>query len=109
MTDRLMSLLGLCRRAGKIVLGNDPVLDSINLRKAKLVIIASDCSQHTAKGVLRCAHMNNVKAHVVPYTKDDISLAVGKYTAVLSILDDGFAKKAETLICSLECTDLKED
>ena len=108
MTDRLMSLLGLCRRAGKIVLGNDPVLDSINLRKARLVIVAQDCSQHTAKGVLKAAHMNNVKAYVVPYTKEDISLAVGKYTAVLSITDDGFAKKADTLICSLERT-LKED
>lgn len=108
MTDRLMSLLGLCRRAGKIVLGFDPVIDSINQKKAKLVIIAQDCSQHTAKGVLRSAHMNNVKAHVIPYTKDDISVSVGKYTAVLSILDDGFAKKAETLICSIDST-LKED
>ncbi len=102
MTDRLMSLLGLCRRAGKIVLGNDPVIDSINLKKAKLVIIAQDCSQHTSKGVLTSAHRSNVKAHVIPYTKDDISLAVGKYTAVLSIIDDGFAKKAQTLICSLK-------
>lgn len=108
MTDRLMSLLGLCRRAGKIVLGFDPVIDSINQKKAKLVIIASDCSQHTAKGVLRTAHMNNVKAYVIPYTKDDISVSVGKYTAVLSIIDPGFAKKAETLICSIDST-LKED
>lgn len=108
MTDRLMSLLGLCRRAGKAVLGNDPVLDSINLKKAKLVIIAQDCSQHTAKGVLRCSHMNNVKAYVVPYTKNDISMAVGKYTAVLSIQDDGFAKKAETLICSMNYS-IEED
>ena len=37
MADKLMSLLGLCRRAGKLVLGNDPVIDSINLKKAKLV------------------------------------------------------------------------
>ena len=102
MTDKLLSLLGLCRRAGKIVLGNDPVIDSINQRKAKLVIVASDSSKNTAKGVLSTAHRNNVSAQVVPYTKDDISLAIGKYTAVLCILDDGFAKKAQTLICSLK-------
>ncbi len=98
MTDRLLSLVGLCRRAGKIVLGNDSVIDSINSRKAKLVIVASDCSKNTAKGVLSTAHRNNVCAHIAPYTKDDISLAVGKYTAVLSIIDDGFAKKAKTLL-----------
>lgn len=98
MTDKLLSLLGLCRRAGRIVLGNDPVVDSINLKKAKLVIIASDCSKNTAKGVLTTAHRVGVKAYTVPYTKEEISLCVGKYTAVLSIIDDGFAKKAETLI-----------
>lgn len=102
MTDRFLSLLGLCRRAGRIVLGNDPVIDSINSKKAKLVIIADDCSKNTAKGVLTTAHKMGVKAYVVPHTKDDISYALGKYTAVLSILDDGFATKAETLICSLK-------
>ncbi|MBQ4128207.1 MAG: ribosomal L7Ae/L30e/S12e/Gadd45 family protein [Ruminococcus sp.] len=102
MNDKLLSLLGLCRRAGKLVLGNDPVIDSINLKKAKLVIVACDCSKNTAKGVLSTAHRCNVCAHVVPYTKDDISLAVGKYSAVLSICDQGFAKKADTLICSLK-------
>lgn len=102
MTDRLLSLLGLCRRAGKLILGNDPVVESINMKKAKLVIVASDCSHNTAKGVLSCAHRLGVKAHTVAYTKDDISLAVGKYSAVLSITDDGFAKKADSLICSLK-------
>lgn len=102
MTDRLLSLLGLCRRAGRLTLGFDPVVDSINLKKAKLVIVASDCSHHTAKDTLTACHKMGVKSYVVPYTKDEISLAVGKYTAVLSITDDGFAKKAETLICSLK-------
>lgn len=102
MNDKLLSLLGLCRRAGKLTLGNDPVIDSISLKKAKLVLVASDCSQHTSKGVLSIAHRCSVRAYVVPYTKEEISLAVGKYTAVLSICDDGFAKKAETLICLLK-------
>lgn len=102
MPDRFLSLLGLCRRAGKIILGSDPVIDSINLKKAKLVIVASDCSKNTAKSVLSNAHRMGVKTCVVPYTKDDISYSVGKYTAVLSIIDNGFAQKAETLICSLK-------
>lgn len=102
MTDRLLSLLGLCRRAGKLTLGNDPVIDSINAKKAKLVIVASDCSQNTAKSVLRLAHQNNVPTHIVPHTKDEISLSVGKYTAVLSVCDIGFARSLDTLICSLK-------
>ena len=102
MADRLLSLLGLCRRAGRLTLGNDPVIDSINLKKAKLVLVAKDCSHHTAKDVLSCAHRMGVKSHILPHTKEEISLAVGKYTAVLSITDDGFANKADKLICSLK-------
>lgn len=102
MTDRILSLLGLCRRAGKIVLGNDPVIDSITQKKAKLVLVASDCSKNTAKGVLSIAHKSNVRTHIVPYSKEELSLALGKYTAVLSIIDDGFANKADSLICSLK-------
>ncbi len=102
MNDRLLSILGLCRRAGKLVLGNDPVIDSINQRKAKLVIIASDCSQNTAKKVLSSAHRNDVKAHVIPHTKDDVSFAVGKYSAVLCITDGGFSESIDKLICSLK-------
>ncbi|MDO4748181.1 MAG: ribosomal L7Ae/L30e/S12e/Gadd45 family protein [Eubacteriales bacterium] len=102
MTDKLLNLLGLCRRAGKAALGYDPVIDSIKQRKAKLIIISSDCSDNTKKGVLLSAHRGNVPCEVVPYTKDDISLSLGKYTAVLSILDQGFAKSAQSLICSLK-------
>lgn len=98
MTDRLLSLLGLCRRAGRLTLGFDPVMDSINLKKAKLVIVASDCSPHTAKDTLIACHKMGVKSHTVAYTKEEISLAVGKYTAVLSITDEGFSQKADTLI-----------
>ncbi|MBR2715028.1 MAG: ribosomal L7Ae/L30e/S12e/Gadd45 family protein [Ruminococcus sp.] len=102
MNDKLMSMLGLCRRAGKLTLGNDAVIDSINLRKSKLVLLADDCSENTAKAVLRKAHQSNVHAYVIAYTKDDISYAVGKFTAVLSINDNGFAKSVEKLICSLK-------
>ncbi len=98
MQDRFLSLLGLCRRAGKLTIGNDPVLDSISKKKAELVIIAGDCSKNTSKGVLIHAHKHNVQTVITPYSKDDISFALGKYCAVLSIEDKGFAKKAYTLI-----------
>ena len=29
MNDRILSLMGLCRRAGKIAMGNDVVIESV--------------------------------------------------------------------------------
>lgn len=40
MNDRILSLLGLCRRAGKLVIGADPCIDSMAKSKAKLILYA---------------------------------------------------------------------
>ena len=38
MNDRILSLLGICKRAGKLITGADTTIDSIRKNKAKLVI-----------------------------------------------------------------------
>lgn len=40
MNDRILSLLGICKRAGKLITGADTTIDSIRKSKAKLVIFA---------------------------------------------------------------------
>ena len=47
MNDRILSLLGLCRRAGKLVIGADPCIDSMAKSKAKLILYANDFSQNS--------------------------------------------------------------
>ena len=45
MNDRILSLLGICKRAGKLITGADTTIDSIRKSKAKLVIFANDFSK----------------------------------------------------------------
>ncbi|MBR1533436.1 MAG: ribosomal L7Ae/L30e/S12e/Gadd45 family protein, partial [Ruminococcus sp.] len=40
--DRLLSFLGICKRAGRLVSGADTVTKAVNEGKAKLVLYASD-------------------------------------------------------------------
>lgn len=98
MNDRILSLLGLCRRAGKVTIGNDAVIDTVTKQKAKLVIMTKDLSENTAKKILINSHKSNVKALVLNRTKDELSAALGKFCAVISINDGGFANKLEELI-----------
>ncbi len=100
MNDRILSLLGLCRRAGKMTLGNDVVIDNIIGGKSKLVIMADDISKNTSKSILSAAHRHNVKVLTINRSKDELGMAVGKYCAVLSIDDSGFAKKLKELIAN---------
>lgn len=97
MNDKLLSFLGLCRRANKLCYGFDAVNKSIFQKKAKLVLFASDVSTHTKSDVEKICEKENVKSLTLNYTKEEISLTIGKYAAVISITDSGFANK----ICEL--------
>lgn len=98
MNDKILSLLGLCRRAGKMTIGNAAVMDSIEKHNSKLIIMAEDFSKNTAKGILAQSHINNVKTVTVKRTKDQLSDALGRFCAVVSVNDSGFANKLIELI-----------
>ncbi len=98
MNDKLLSILGLSRRAGKVTMGADPVTDSIYGGKAMLVIMTSDFSKNSMKNILKACHQCNVKNFVINRTKNELSSALGKFCAVLSITDKGFSNKIQELI-----------
>lgn len=98
MNDRILSFLGICRRAGKLVIGADPSVESIQKRRAKLIIFASDFSQRSAAPVLAAADEYNIKTLTINRSKDELSFAIGKLCGVLSIEDEGFADKLIVLI-----------
>lgn len=98
MNDRILSLLGICRRAGKLVIGADPSVESILKHKSMLIIYASDFSPKSSKPVLEAAHKNNVKTLKINRNKDELSFALGKLCGVLSVEDKGFADKLTKLI-----------
>lgn len=93
MNDRILSLLGICRRAGRLVIGAQPTVDSIKAKKAKLIICANDFSQRSAKPVLEAAHSHNVRIITINRCKEELSIALGKLCGVVSVEDDGFAEK----------------
>lgn len=98
MNDKLLNFLGLCRRAGKLNIGNDLTLDDISKNQCRLVIMASDISKNTEKKVLTNCHQNNVKVAKLNRNKDELSYAIGKFCVVASVIDSGFAKKLRELI-----------
>ena len=97
MNDKLLPFLGLCRRANKLCYGFDAVIKSVTQKKAKLILFASDVSPHTKSDVEKVCEKENVKTLTLDFCKEDISLTIGKYAAVVSITDSGFANR----ICEL--------
>lgn len=98
MNDRILSLLGLCRRAGKLVIGADPCIESMVKGKARLIIYAEDFSHNSLKPVLAQAQRANVRVLEINRNKDELSFSIGRLCGVLSIEDRGFADKLATLV-----------
>ena len=89
----LLGLFGICRKAGRIKLGFDPVLESLN-DGACLLIFSSDVSPKTKERMLKKSAGFSVDTITINETSDDIWYSLGKRVAVMAITDRGLAKKA---------------
>lgn len=96
--NKSLNLLTICRKAGKLTLGMDPVKDSINNNKAICVLIAEDVSLKSRKEILFVTNKQGVKTLELDATKDDVWKSLGKKAGILSVEDSGFAKKLSTLL-----------
>ena len=94
MTDPLLSLLGMARRAGKLAPGYDAVLQSIRRGKARAVFIASDISEKTAGNVCFCAQKAGVPLWRLACPMGELSAAIGIKTGIAALEDQGFARAA---------------
>lgn len=96
MTDnpKLLSLLGMCRKAKKLSCGHDASVGSIRSNIARLCLLSSDSSQRLRKEIEREASFDerNIQVKLLASTSDEIGWATGLKSAVLTVNDEGFAK-----------------
>lgn len=90
MTEKTLSYLGLCRRAGKLALGHDAVAQAVRSDTAKVCLLTEDASPRHKREIE--AAQTNAQILSMPITAQELSYAIGKKVCVLAILDDGFAK-----------------
>lgn len=98
MNDRLLSFLGLCKKAGYLISGAETVTKSMREGRAKLVMLAADLSDNTKKEVKRAAGQYGVNLRELSCDKDELSFALGKHCGVICVTDGGFADKILTML-----------
>jgi len=91
-TSKALSRLGLARRAGKLVSGEELVLKAIRSGEAKLVLLAGDASAGTRKKIADKCSSYGVEL-LVGFTRFELGGAAGQPERVLfAVTDDGFAE-----------------
>lgn len=100
--NRLLSSLGLCRKAGKLVLGFDGVKGAILDGSAQLVLLSSDLSQKTRKEVLFHAQQQHRPVLQTGLTMEEVQSVFRKKCGVFALTDPGFAAMIRKQIAANE-------
>ncbi len=91
-TDKVLSLLGLAKKAGRLVSGEFMTENALLEGKAYLVIVAKDASDNTKKHFYDMCNFRNVP-YILYGSKENIGQILGyEIRASLAITDEGFAQ-----------------
>ena len=92
MGNELLPLLGLCRRANLLIVGDEPVEAAARAHDARVLLLASDAAGNTVRRVRHFSEMGNCPLLTLPFTKAELGGAVGRSVcAVAAVTDIGFA------------------
>ncbi len=97
MADKLLSLLGLARRAGKIEPGFDAAVSAARSGKACVLIAAVDISEKTVKNLRYEGDRAGIPTLRVKAGMEELGRACGMRAGVLAVTDKGFAKAVRNL------------
>ena len=86
--DKALNYLGLARKAGLAELGEEPVGAAARAQHARLIIVASNASDHTWRRALSFAAGTSQQTLRVPYTKDQLGFTIGRQELAIAAFTD---------------------
>lgn len=97
--NKLLSMLGMARRAGRLSMGHDMAAKSVASGKARLLLFAKDISDRSKKDMLFLTEKQQCSIDVVQLsaTIDEIHFAVGYKAGILTVDDENLAAKIKSL------------
>ena len=86
--DKALNYMALARKAGRIELGEEPAGAAARAQKARLVVVASDATDHTWRRAQSFVAGTEQICLRVPYSKDEMGQAVGRTALALAAFTD---------------------
>ena len=86
--DKALNYLALARKAGRAELGEEPVGAAARALHAHLILVAADASDHTWRRAKSFAAGTDQQTVRVPYTKDELGMAIGRTSLAMAAVTD---------------------
>ena len=91
--DKLLNLIGLAKKAGKLETGEEPVGAAARARHARLILIASDAADNTRRRAKHFGDAGECICLEIPAAKEELGRALGRTScAMVALTDVGFAE-----------------
>lgn len=105
MNDKILSLLSLATKAGKVVSGEFSVEKAVKSKKAGMVILSSEASDNTKKKFSNMCEFYQVPIYFYG-TKEQLGRFTGKeFRASVAILGEDFKGAFEKQFTNMEVTE----
>ena len=104
--QKILSLLGMARRAGRLSLGHDAAEEAIVKNKAKLCLCCADASARLQREMQHnCSFAHkSIPYLTMTFSMAALSKAIGSKAAVVTVDDEGFAKRLGSLFEEIQNT-----
>jgi len=86
--DKALNYMALARKAGRIELGEEPVGSAARAQHARLILVASDASDHTWRRAQSFVAGTGQVCVRVPYDKDAMGQAIGRTSLAIAAFTD---------------------
>lgn len=90
--DKVLALLGFCKKAGKLIVGTENVTELLKAHGKCLVMLSNDISAKTEKELKYHASGGGAVFIRLAYDRTTVAHATATTAGVLATADEGFCK-----------------
>ena len=103
--NKLYPILRLCRKAGKIVLGSERVMERALSGEVSLILLSRDLSPRSVRRMTEFAQKADIPLIQTELSMDEIEFILAKRSGIAGITDKGFSEKIKSTAIQEEHND----
>ena len=101
--ERILSMIGLAKKAGLVEIGEEPVGSAARAKHARVILVAGDAAASSVRRAYSFAQSGNCLCLTVDATKDQLGSALGRTSvAMVAVTDIGFAESIAKKLATLD-------
>lgn len=103
--ERILSMIGLAKKAGLVEIGEEPVGSAARAKHARVILVAGDAAASSVRRAYSFAQSGSCLCLTIDATKDELGGALGRTScAMAAVTDIGFAEAIVKKLAAMDET-----